>query len=218
MERDFWLERWENNQIGFHQDEFSPYLIDHWAVLGAKTGCQVFVPMAGKTKDMLWLANEKHKVLGIELSEIAVDAFFKENNLKADKSDIGKHIQYQTDDINFLCGDFFELTADDTRDVKAVFDRASMIAMPPQLRKKYADHMAKLLVSGTEILLVSMEYAGGTMSGPPFSVDEESIRALYSDHFTIQLRETFDVLEQNAHFKDRGLTRMIEKVYQLTRR
>ena len=110
MERDFWLERWENNQIGFHQDEFSPYLKGHWAKLEADTDSQVFVPMAGKTRDMLWFTNKGHDVLGIELSELAVNAFFAENELEVTESKVGDHVHYHADKIKFLCGDFFHLT------------------------------------------------------------------------------------------------------------
>jgi len=218
MKRDFWLERWESNQIGFHQDDFSPYLQAHWATLGSQAGSQVFVPMAGKTRDMLWLANEGHKVLGIELSEIAVDAFFAENGLTASKENTAKHVRHRNADIDFLCGDFFHLTADDTKNVKAVFDRASMVAMPPALRTKYADHMAGLLLPGTQVLLVSMEYPEGEMSGPPFSVSEVDIKSLYADTFDIKLLEDRDVFDINPHLKERGLTAMHEKVYQLVRR
>lgn len=218
MEREFWLERWKNNQIGFHQEDYSPYLKSYWKTLSVQADCQVFVPLAGKTKDMLWLANEGHKVLGVELSEIAVDAFFSENDLNVTKNNTGKHTAYSSGDIEFLCGDFFHLTVDDTKNVKAVFDRASMVAMPPELRTRYADHMAALLVTGTKILVVSMEYPEGEMSGPPFSVSEADINALYADTFDIKLLETIDAVSKNPHLKDRGLTAMDDKIYMLTRK
>ena len=218
MERDFWLERWENNQIGFHQDDFSPYLSEHWSSLTKSANCQVFVPMAGKTKDMLWLANEGHTVLGIELSEIAVDAFFAENDLTASKETIGPYVHHTSENIQFICGDFFHLTPEQTNEIKLVFDRASMVAMPVDLRNKYADHMALLLSPGVETLMVSMEYPEGEMSGPPFSVSEADVNALFSKNFEIKLLASIDVLEQNPNLSKRGITAMDEKVYQLTRR
>ncbi|MDH5259306.1 MAG: thiopurine S-methyltransferase [Gammaproteobacteria bacterium] len=218
MERDFWLERWENNQIGFHQEDYSPYLKEYWSTFNVDPDAEVFVPMAGKTRDMIWLANEGHKVLGIELSEIAVDAFFNENKLDASQNNTGRHIKHSAGDIHFLCGDFFHLVPEDTEHVKAVFDRASMVAMPPELRTKYAEHMAELLKPGTQILLVSMEYPEGEMSGPPFSVSESDIDRLYSTNFTIELLETVDVISKNPNLKDRGLTAMDDKIYRLVRK
>lgn len=218
MERDFWIERWETNQIGFHQDDFSPHLKEHWATLLANNCSQVFVPMAGKTKDMLWLANEGHTVLGVELSDIAVNAFFTENSLTPNVEKVGQHVRHTADKIEFLCGDFFHLTADDTKEVKAVFDRASMVAMPVDLREKYAAHMANLLKPGVEMLLVSMEYPENEMSGPPFSVSEANINSLFSENFDVKLLATIDSLANNSRLADRGITSMEEKIYQLTRR
>ncbi len=218
MERDFWIDRWESNQIGFHQDDFSPYLVKYWSALSVDEKSQVFVPMAGKTKDMLWLKNQGHDVLGIELSKMAVDAFFTENELTVSQNTVGEHVHYTSDSIQFLCGDFFHLTADDTKNIKAVFDRASMVAMPVDLRKKYADHMATLLAPSVEVLLVSMEYPEGEMSGPPFSVSGGDIESIFANNFTVKLLESVDVLSGNPHLKERGLTSMVEKIYQLTRR
>ncbi len=218
MERDFWLERWENNQIGFHQAEFSPYLKEHWPQIAESQDCQVFVPMAGKTLDMIWLANFGHKVTGVELSELAVDAFFDENNLPVEKSQVGEHIRHSAGNIELLCGDYFKISAEDTANVKAVYDRASMIAMPPALRTQYAAHMAQLLKPGTKVLLISMEYAGGDMQGPPFSVTEKEVHELFDDNFEVTLLQTVDVLEKNQRFKERGLETMLEKVYRMVRK
>jgi len=218
MERDFWLERWKNNQIGFHQAEFSPYLNEYWKSLAVDKSCQVFVPLAGKSKDMLWLTNEGHKVYGVELSEIAVKAFFEENGLEYTVDQKGKHLSHVSDDLEFLCGDFFHISPDNTKHVKAVFDRASLVAMPPEFRTRYADHMGELLTQGSKILLISMEYPEGEMSGPPFSVSEAEVRELYEKNFDVELKETIDVLANNQHMKDRGLTAMDEKVYLLTRK
>ncbi|MBP6750907.1 MAG: thiopurine S-methyltransferase, partial [Xanthomonadaceae bacterium] len=82
MDAEFWHRRWQDNQIGFHQHEATPMLQAHWATIGAPTGCRVFVPLAGKSLDMLWLAAQGHRVLGIELSPLAVAQFFAENALQ----------------------------------------------------------------------------------------------------------------------------------------
>ena len=53
---------------------FRPMLTDN------KTGLDIFVPMCGKTKVLLLLAGEGHRVVGIEWSKVAVEQFFEENN------------------------------------------------------------------------------------------------------------------------------------------
>ena len=56
MDPDFWQQRWREGQIGFHQDAPTPLLLKHWASLDLPTGAKVFVPLAGKSRDMAWLA------------------------------------------------------------------------------------------------------------------------------------------------------------------
>jgi len=210
MEHTFWLERWEQNQIGFHQAEINRYLSDHWAELGLEEGAPVFVPLCGKSLDMLWLREQGHPVLGVELSEKAVAAFFDENDISASISRDGAFAVYQAEELTLLTGDFFALTAAELDGVRAVYDRASLIALPPSMRQDYATHMATLLPAGAHILLVTMEYPEGVLEGPPFSVAEEEIHTLYAPYFTIDLKGSW------AGEGPRGIA-VSEKVYLLTR-
>src|SRR3546814_8142059 len=81
MDPDFWQQRWRDNRIGFHRDGVLPLLEKHWPSLGLATGSRVFVPLCGKSLDMAWLAARGHRVLGVELSPLAVGQFFDENGL-----------------------------------------------------------------------------------------------------------------------------------------
>ena len=83
MKAEFWLQRWQNSEIGFHRDEVNPNLLEYIDALGLKTGDSVLVPLCGKSKDMVWLAQRGVNVVGVELSEIAIAAFFEENQLSA---------------------------------------------------------------------------------------------------------------------------------------
>lgn len=211
MENQFWLERWEQDQIGFHQQEINRYLSGHWPELGLTPGAPVFVPLCGKSLDMLWLRSQGHPVLGVELSRKAVDAFFAENAIDV-ALDEGEHFaEYRAEGLRLLVGDFFRLQPEDLAGVGAVYDRASLIALPPSMRGRYASHMARLLPRDAHILLITMEYPEGTLEGPPFSVEEEEVKALYSEHFTVACKGMW----QGAG--PRGIT-VDEKVYLLTRR
>jgi len=212
MEHQFWLERWEQNQIGFHQAAINAYLSTHWEELGLPDGAPVFVPLCGKSLDMLWLREQGHPVFGVELSEKAVSAFFEENEISAEIRREADYREYIASGLRLRAGDFFALKAPDLDGIRAVYDRASLIALPPSMRRDYARHMADLLPSGAHILLVTMEYPDGTLEGPPFSVTEEEVHALFDDAFH---------LERKAEWKEaegpRGV-RVTEKVYSLTRR
>ncbi|MEA2773553.1 MAG: thiopurine S-methyltransferase, partial [Acetobacteraceae bacterium] len=83
MQPEFWRDRWFRGQIGFHQPAVERYLEEHWADLDTVKGSCVFVPLCGKSLDLLWLRDIGHGVIGVELSDIAVQAFCMENGIPA---------------------------------------------------------------------------------------------------------------------------------------
>lgn len=218
MHSDFWTSRWEQNKIGFHQQDVNRYLRDFFGDLGAPAGSRVLVPLCGKSLDMIWLRDNGYGVLGVELSQIAVEAFFEENGLKAEKTPRGNFMSYRSGEIEILLGDFFRLQPGDMAGVSCAYDRAALIAMPENMRGRYIRQMGKLLSSGARTLLISIEYPQEQIGGPPFSVPETEIRELAGDEFGVRLLGTADVLAENPRFAGRGVTELAEKVYILERR
>ena len=172
MDADFWHQRWNDGQIGFHQQRATPLLEKHWGALDLPSGGTVFVPLAGKSLDMDWLAARGHHVIGIELSQLAVQQFFAERNLlpTISTSHVGQH--YTSGPIELICGDAFALDAATLADCAAVYDRAALIALPPAMRQRYANELYARLPSGCRGLLITLEYPQHEKDGPPFSVDE----------------------------------------------
>lgn len=215
MHPDFWHERWRKNQIGFHQDAIHPLLRQCWSALCIAPGSRVFVPLCGKSRDMLWLRAQGYEIVGVEISRLAVEAFFEENGLQpAVVEQAGFHV-YETEGLRIFCGDFFALTAADLAGASAVYDRASLVALPPEMRRAYAEHLAGLLAPGTKTLLVAFEYPQHQMDGPPFSVDEAEVYALYAGHCAVSLLQAADILDDEPRFRARGVSRLHEKVYML---
>ena len=215
METDFWLERWRLNQIGFHQQEINAHLQEFWPGLTIAPPGQVFVPLCGKSRDMLWLRARGHGVRGVEISPIAVRDFFSENGLTPQISGQGRLERWETDGLAILRGDFFDLVPDDLRDVVGIYDRASMVALPPPMRERYASHLMSLAPRAAVILLVTMEYPEGEMQGPPYCVHETEVQKLYGDAYDIERLFVLDMLAENPRFRDRGLTHLQEKVFRL---
>lgn len=215
MEKDFWLERWEREETGFHQNEINPYLRQHWPELRLARDSEVFVPLCGKSRDMLWLRRQGHSVLGVELSVIAAQAFFKENDCTPHHVVGDKFERYETDGMRILCGDFFDLSKGDLAQVGAVYDRASLVALPPEIRERYARHLASILPPGTQILLVTFDYPQAEMSGPPFAVAVNEVESLYREHAEIRLLAQLDALAQNPRFQERGLSSLQENIFLL---
>lgn len=215
MEKEFWLERWERAEIGFHEGVANAYLMRFWNELQLAKNGAVFVPLCGKSVDMQWLRQQGHAVIGVELSEIAVQAFFRENGYTPIVSDSGKFKQYQANDIRILCGDFFDLQPADMAGVQAVYDRASMVALPPEMRQRYARHLASILPPATQILLVTFDYPQAEMQGPPFALSSAEVAALYAKYADIYTLAQVDALPQNPRFRQRGITSLQETIYLL---
>lgn len=216
MEKNYWLERWKQKDIKFHQDKINPYLYQYWKKLDLGRGDLVFVPLCGKSQDMLWLQRQGYKVLGVEISDIAVEAFFNENNLIPEHTWYKKFNRYDTDNIIIFKGDFFNLDREDLVKVSAVYDRASLVALPHSIRGKYVSHLLKILSPGTQILLVTFEYSQFEMQGPPFSVPVREIEELFSKYSSICLLERLSVMEQYPRFYERGVSKLYENIFLVT--
>jgi len=216
MKKDFWLERWEREEIGFHQNEINPYLREYWPLLHSAEGGEVFVPLCGKSLDMLWLKQQGCPVLGVELSSVAVEAFFTENGLQANHVSSPNFNACEADSIRILCGDFFDLTKDQLSKVKTVYDRASLVALPPEVRERYVRHLIEILPSKSQILLVTFDYHQAEMPGPPFAVSIDEVNLLFRDYAEVTLLAGLDVLSQNPRFIARGLSRMHENIFLIT--
>ena len=217
MEPKFWQERWARNQIGFHLPEVNPHLQRHWPKLALAEGAKVLVPLCGKSLDMMWLASAGYRVLGVELSEQAVEAFFSEQGLVPRVSQRGVFKVYQADLIELWCGDFFALDADAVADCSALYDRAALIALPPLMRSQYAEHLNTVLRPGCQGLLITLDYDQAQKAGPPFAVTDEEVRVLLGSHWAAQGVEEQDILGESWKFVQDGVTRLEERVYQLAK-
>lgn len=218
MNNGAWLQMWVDGQIGFHQAQFSATLQKHWPTLALAPDTQVFVPLSGKSLDMVWLAQQGHRVLGVELSPIAIAQFFDERKLKAEThaSRYGTH--HVAGAFDLICGDVFGLDAELLAQCGAVYDRAALIALPPPLRARYAGNVYARLPVGCRGLLVTLDYPQAEMEGPPFPVPEEEVRQRFGPRWDVHLLESRDALDHEPHFRERGLTRLTASAYRLQRR
>lgn len=217
MDASFWNKRWEERQIGFHQRRINEYLQTYWPTLALPQGAPVFVPLCGKSLDMLWLADQGHSVIGVELAEQAINDFLTENQLDAERCESDRFITFDLERIRLLCGDFFKLTADDTADVAGFYDRAALIALPAEMRQRYVAHLTELMRPGTQGLLIALEYPQHQKDGPPFCVPDEEVRGLFERGWTVEWIREDDMLHRNERFRDAGVAHLIERVYRLTR-
>lgn len=211
-----WLNRWNNNTIGFHLDEVNPNLLEFWSVLSAQPGDNVFVPLCGKSIDMLWLQQQNLQVSGAELSPVAVEAFFTENQIPAEKEQHGLHERWYTEQLQIFLGDFFALPPGFI-DARYIYDRAALIALPPELQTQYVKQLINIAPNVEEILLSTLSYDISKLQGPPFSVAKEQVQELFEPYFHVELlAEKED--QPSERFRKRGLETMTDYVFKLKRR
>lgn len=218
MQPQFWLERWQHGQIGFHQTEVNALLAQHWQAFKLPHGSEVLVPLAGKSLDMLWLASQGHRVTGVELSDEACAAFFAENGLEPVVDTVGAFRRRRAGPITLLAGDIFDLPDSAFDPVAAVYDRAALIALPLPLRRRYAEHFYGRLLADCRTLLITLEYPDEQMAGPPFSVPADEVHALLGNQWRIDLVERRDILHEEPGMAQRGLDALHTAVWQLQRK
>ena len=185
MDANFWQQRWASNQIGFHAEVTHPQLIQHWPSLGLAPGSRVFVPLCGKSLDLVWLRAQGHPVVGVELSPIAIEAFFAERQLTPVLTQDGPFTRYAAGGYTVFCGDYFATTATRLGPFDAVYDRAALIALPPTLRPDYARHLGTLARSAARVLLITVQYAPEQVTPPPFAVDDSEVLTSYGTDWQV---------------------------------
>jgi thiopurine S-methyltransferase len=216
VDANFWHSRWQDNAIAFHKADTHHYLEKYFQRLAVDKDDEVLVPLCGKSVDMRWLVRHGCRVIGVELSDIAVRSFFKEQGIPAIASQDGAFQVLEGGGIRLLCGDFFALDARHTAGVAAVYDRAALVALPRDMRARYAGHLLSLLAPGVPILLLTFEYPAGEIDGPPFSVNEAQVRELFAGRRRVVHLESLDRLGEESALAERGLTRLTEHAFMIS--
>jgi thiopurine S-methyltransferase len=201
-----WLERWQEGRTGWHERGGNKNLQRHWRASGKR----VLVPLCGKSSDLIWLEQQGNEVVGVELSEIAVTAFFEENGLDYDVVD-GELTAYVARDrsITIHCGDYFRFARGP---FDGYYDRGALVAIAPDERARYVRHTRKMLVEDAACLVVSVEYEQSTANGPPFSIPGALMRDLWPELTRVAAYN--DMENCPPKFRDAGLKEIIEAIWQ----
>ncbi len=216
MKPEFWRQAWAEGRTGFHQQRINHWLQSHWAQVKAPEGAPVFVPLSGRSMDMLWLREQGHEIVGVELSENACRGFFADLGLVPDEAKEGDFLVLSAQGFTLYVGNLFALP--ETLDLGAVYDRASIIALPHAIRSAYVRKLARVLPPGAPGLMVTLEYPQQERNGPPFSVPEAWLDTWMSPWFGRQLLGIRDRLGEGDPMRDFGTSRLVEKGFVVRRR
>ena len=192
MEADFWHQRWKDNEIAFHNSAAHPLLRRYFDTLSLSEHSRIFLPLCGKTLDIAWLLAQGHRVVGAELSELAIRQLFVELGVEPKVTKVGNALLYSAEAIDIFVGDIFELSAEMLGPVDAVYDRAALVALPEAMRNRYSEHLTSISCTAPQ-LLITFEYDQRLMEGPPFSVDGEEVGLRYGKSYDVSLLETVTV-------------------------
>jgi thiopurine S-methyltransferase len=192
MDQTFWHQRWEKNEIAFHESKANPLLVKHLSALSLAKGRRVFVPLCGKSLDVSWLLSSGYRVVGAELSQIAIEQLFMELGVQPETSPVGQMEQWSTHNLDIYVGDIFSLFRNILGQVDAIYDRAALVALPETMRNRYTAHMMEITGKAPQ-LLICYDYDQSVMEGPPFSVSNDEVKRHYAANYQLTLIASTDV-------------------------
>eukprot|EP00117_Sycon_ciliatum_P021723 scpid72293/ scgid18956/ Thiopurine S-methyltransferase; Thiopurine methyltransferase len=202
-----WESRWKDGRTGWHRDEVNDRLIQYHGRLlegaNAEKKLNVFVPLCGKTVDMLWLNEQGHHISGVDLVRQALDDFVSENKLTSTVSSVkngdGEEVTLikagENDCFSLFPSDLFKVDCTALGQVDAAWDRGSYVALSPEIRPRYAENMAAVIKPGGRVLMEVYDYVQSEHAGPPFSTPNDEITSAFGKNFTIEIMQTEDALD-----------------------
>jgi thiopurine S-methyltransferase len=224
---DSWIARWTNSsgaKIGWHKFQPNEILVKHEKnFLGESKKHTVLVPLCGKSVDLTYMADHGHTVVGVEGVKEAIEMFSDESgeSLLLDNYNnwfLG-HGTRATGALAIVNGDYLTQTEEDMKLLlktinpqidcsngafARVWDRASLVAIEPSDRQKYAEVTSSLMQDGGKMLLCTFEYDSTKRSGPPYSVPLDEVTRLYAPHGM-----TIEVLERRRAPENQGTLKVL---------
>ena len=214
MDTQFWQDKWQRNEIGFHLPRPHPLLQRYLPALALDEGARLLLPLCGKTLDIGWLLSQGLEVIGIELSELAVQQLFNELGVQPTTTSWPGGTCYRAPGVTLYQGDFFQLAAAELGAVDAIYDRAALVALPDAMRRRYAARLAELTLAAPQ-LLITLEYDQAKMAGPPFAVTAEEVGRLYGDLYEMRELSRTEIIDKEERFRERGLDSFVEVAWHL---
>lgn len=192
MDPSFWHQRWEKNEIAFHEGKANPLLVKHFHELSVAKGRRIFVPLCGKTLDISWLLSHGYRVAGVELSQLAIEQLFMELGVQPEIATVGNVEQWSANNLDIFVGDLFAVSGKMLGPVDAVYDRAALVAFPEDMRSRYTAHLTEMTGKASQ-LLICYDYDQSLMEGPPFSVSKEEVHRHYATTYALTLVASTEV-------------------------
>ncbi|XP_029214387.2 probable thiopurine S-methyltransferase isoform X2 [Acropora millepora] len=196
--KETWEQDWTNDNPEFHTNEVNAMLMkQHQEFTGGRKNLRILVPLCGKSYDMIWLANQGHSVVGVELIRRGIELFFRDNKLKYCEKKValnaethGTIFKANDKDISIYECSIFDFSAKVAGgQFDCIWDRGSMTAinmMTDERVKQYRDVMLACLKPTGRYLIEF--FVPDSLEGMPSSfkfISKESLTALFGERCTI---------------------------------
>ncbi|HEY9031426.1 MAG TPA: thiopurine S-methyltransferase [Kangiella sp.] len=219
MEFEFWDNCWQRESQPFHLAEAHTFLVKYVEQYFSKDK-KIFVPLSGKSVDLVFLSQQGYYPVGIEFNPKAVNRFIQEQQLEFSSQNFpvanGNQLtRHHNDTMEVWLADFFDITENHVENFEQVYDRAAFIALPESMRADYANHLKTLLAEHATILLVTMDYQPDEMSGPPFHITLDEIKQQFPEGGVEELCRC-SLLDSHPRWKELELSRLDEVLYRIT--
>ena len=197
--KETWEQDWTTDKPEFHSDEVNAMLIkQHHEFTGGRKNLRVLVPLCGKSLDMIWLADQGHSVVGVELIRKGIEAFLSDNKLAHREEPIvlsseiqGTIFKVNEKDISLYECSIFDFSAEVAGgQFDLIWDRGSMTAinmMKDERLNQYIDIMLACLKPDGRYFLEF--FAPESFEGMPPSfkfISEKILTERFGDRCTIR--------------------------------
>ena len=119
--------------------------------------------------------------------------------------------------LKVIVGDIFDVLPEMVGHIDAIYDRAATVALPPSVRGRYAEQVARLAGPSARGLLLTIAYPQEQMDGPPFSVPSDEVEGLYGARYCLEHMKSVNVIDHKPVYQERGLTELMFQVHLLGR-
>ncbi|GFR60726.1 thiopurine S-methyltransferase [Elysia marginata] len=197
----YWQQRYDGGDTYWLRKEATAMLVKHYNKLNPEGKAQnMLLPLCGKSVDLDWLSSQ-----GVPLV-VGVDcllAVLREVSVRSGQSWIQTQVSESGSDFQLLersdgkmklySGDMLRFSTEIAGTFDAMWERGSLIILPPTDINKYAELLKSLLNPGGRILLESIEFdkdaidpATDYMPFPPFPYFPKDIRLLFEPECTVE--------------------------------
>lgn len=214
----FWEARWLNGQTGWHNKTVNEHLQRHQSVLMTVDNPTVLVPLCGKSLDLAWLKSLGSTVIGVDLVRKPLEDFFTEQGIIPTIEKYNGIEAFKVHRQTLLHANIFDVNSETIGLVDAIYDRAALVALPPEQREAYAEHCWSLLKPGGSILLLTYDAPVAEDKGPPFPVRRGVIEQLFTKATEcIQIDEIILTKENSERLRKRDLEWSRSDIWKITK-